>query len=74
MLNQLISVFTWIVIGFALILIVEGLIYTLFPNAMKGLLTRMLDVPRGSMQMGGLAAVITGIVILEVIGLSVLPI
>lgn len=48
-------------IGFTLMIVVEGMIYAIFPEGMKKLLTRMLDVPASTMRSGGLVAVIAGL-------------
>jgi len=47
-------------IGFGLVLVVEGLIYALFPEGMKKILTRMLDVPASALRTGGLVAMVIG--------------
>ncbi len=57
---QLLQVLTFAFIGFCLILIVEGLIYALFPDRMKALLTRMVDVPITTLRSGGLVAAVGG--------------
>jgi len=57
---QLLQVLTFALIGFCLILIVEGLVYALFPDRMKALLTRMVDIPVSSMRSGGLIAAVAG--------------
>lgn len=51
-------------IGFGLVLVVEGLIYALFPEGMKSMLTRMLEVPASSLRTGGLVAMVVGFGIL----------
>jgi len=56
-------------IGFALILVVEGLIYAIFPEGMKKILTYMLDVPASSLRSGGLVAAVAGLAILWVVGM-----
>ena len=56
------------VIGFALVLVVEGLIYALFPQGMKTMLVRMLDVPASTLRTCGLGAVIAGLALLGVVG------
>ena len=48
-------------IGFGLILIVEGLIYAIFPEGMKKLLTRMIDMPVSALRSGGLVAAVIGL-------------
>ncbi|MBO6784769.1 MAG: DUF2065 domain-containing protein [Alphaproteobacteria bacterium] len=55
-------------IGFALILVVEGLIYAIFPEGMKKILLRMVDVPASALRSGGLVAAIAGLALLWVLG------
>ncbi len=55
-------------IGFGLMLVVEGLIYAIFPDAMKKILTRMLDVPSSTLRSGGLVAAVAGLGLLWVLG------
>ncbi len=57
---QLLQFLTFALIGFALILIVEGLIYALFPDRMKALLTRVVDMPIKSLRSGGIIAAVGG--------------
>jgi len=59
---------SYAVIGFALMLVVEGLIYALFPQGMKTMLVRMLDVPASTLRTCGLVAVIAGLALLGVVG------
>ena len=58
---QLLQILTFAFIGFCLILIVEGLIYALFPDRMKALLTRMVEVPVATLRSGGLIAAVAGV-------------
>lgn len=51
-------------VGFGLILIVEGLIYAIFPEGMKKLLTRMIDMPVSALRSGGLVAAVIGLALL----------
>jgi len=60
MVAQLLQVMTFALFGFALILIVEGLIYALFPVRMKALLSQMGNVPADTLRSGGLVAAISG--------------
>lgn len=53
-------------IGVGLILVVEGLVYAIFPEGMRKLLVRMVDVPVSSLRSGGLVAAIAGLGILWV--------
>ncbi len=57
---QLLQILTFALIGFCLILIVEGLVYALFPEKMKVLLTRMVDVPSNALRSGGIIAAVGG--------------
>lgn len=57
---QLFQVLSFALIGFALILIVEGLIYAIFPDRMKALLNRMISVPESALRSGGLIAAVGG--------------
>lgn len=57
---QLLQLLTFALIGFALILIVEGLVYALFPERMKALLNRMVTVPVSALRSGGLIAAVAG--------------
>ena len=71
--SQLHGIVTWVSIGFALILVVEGLIYALFPRAMKRLLTNVIEFEPNKQQLGGTVVIVAGLVILQVFGLKVLP-
>ena len=51
-------------VGFGLILIVEGLIYAIFPEGMKKLLTCMIDMPVSALRSGGLVAAVIGLALL----------
>ena len=57
---QLTQWFSLALIGFALILIVEGLVYAILPEKMKALLTYMLEVPVSTLRSGGLIAALGG--------------
>src|SRR3546814_12382219 len=47
--------------GVALVLVVEGLIYALFPQAMKRLFALMLEMPASALRTSGLVAAIAGL-------------
>lgn len=51
-------------IGFGLILIVEGLVYAIAPEVMKKLLLRMVEVPASALRTGGLIAAVVGFALL----------
>ena len=43
-----------------LVLVIEGAVYALFPDAMKRITTQMLQVPSTSLRSAGLFAAVTG--------------
>lgn len=45
----------------ALVLVIEGVIYALFPVAMKRMMARAMDMPASALRAGGLAAAATGV-------------
>ena len=45
----------------ALILVIEGAVYALFPDAMKRMMAQVLTLPDGSLRWAGLAAAVLGI-------------
>ena len=46
------------------LLIIEGLLYALFPNRMKSMISSMLNMNNETLKWGGLASAIIGLVIL----------
>lgn len=50
-------------IAFALILVIEGALYALFPNGMKRMLISMLDTPASALRTAGLTSAILGVVL-----------
>ena len=47
-----------------LLLIIEGLLYALFPNRMKSMIKSMLEMNNDTLKWGGLASVIVGFLML----------
>ena len=47
-----------------LILIIEGLLYALFPNRMKNMIRSMLEMNNDTLKWGGLASAIVGFLML----------
>lgn len=45
----------------ALVLVIEGVVYALFPDAMKHMMLRAMDMPSSVMRAGGLALAATGV-------------
>ncbi len=58
-----------LVIAFALVLVIEGLLYALFPEAMKRMMVAALSMPSSSMRTAGLLAAIIGVGIVWLIRL-----
>ena len=50
-------------IAFALILVIEGMLYALFPNGLKRMLISMIDVPASALRTAGLTSAIVGVVL-----------
>ncbi|MDA0786458.1 MAG: DUF2065 domain-containing protein [Proteobacteria bacterium] len=65
--GQLLLWGSFLLIGFALVLLVEGLIYAVAPNMMKRLLTQMSVVPESTLRTGGLIAAVAGIGLLVIL-------
>ena len=51
----------------ALILVIEGAVYALFPDAIKRMMAQVLTLPDGSLRWAGLAAAVLGIFLVWVI-------
>jgi uncharacterized protein YjeT (DUF2065 family) len=45
----------------ALVLVIEGVLYALFPDGMKQLMVQMLSVPPATLRVAGLAAACLGV-------------
>ncbi|MEC7536554.1 MAG: DUF2065 domain-containing protein [Pseudomonadota bacterium] len=50
-----------------LVLVVEGVIYALFPQAMQRMMTQALEMPASSLRIGGLIAAVVGFAIVWLI-------
>jgi len=48
----------------ALVLVIEGLIYALFPDAMKRMMASIIPLPSSSIRSAGLFAAIVGLVLI----------
>lgn len=53
--------------AFGLVLVIEGLIYALFPGAMRKMMAAALELPPETLRRGGAAAVAVGVVIVWLI-------
>ncbi|MGQ0742695.1 MAG: DUF2065 domain-containing protein [Alphaproteobacteria bacterium] len=45
----------------ALVLVIEGVLYALFPGALKRIMIRALETPDGALRMAGLVACAIGV-------------
>jgi len=48
-----------------LVLVIEGVLYALFPEAMRRMVVRMVALPAGSLRAAGLGAAIAGLVVVR---------
>ena len=53
---------TELLTALALVLVIEGIVYALFPEAMKRMLMRVMDTPPGSLRTAGLVSAIIGVI------------
>ncbi|MGY9018590.1 MAG: DUF2065 domain-containing protein [Alphaproteobacteria bacterium] len=58
-----------LVIAFALVLVIEGLLYALFPDVMKRMMVSVMSLPSSSMRSAGLLSAIVGVGIVWLIRL-----
>jgi uncharacterized protein YjeT (DUF2065 family) len=56
--------FQFILGSLGLLLIIEGLLYALFPNRMKNMIRSMLEINNDTLKWGGLASAIVGFLML----------
>jgi uncharacterized protein YjeT (DUF2065 family) len=59
--GQLLPLLSVALIGVALVLLIEGLIYALFAESVKRLLMQMVDIPTTTLRSGGLVAAASGL-------------
>lgn len=50
-----------IVTALALVLVIEGLIYALFPEAMQRMMARLMSIAPASLRSAGLASAVAGV-------------
>ena len=48
-------------VAFALVLVIEGVLYSLFPNAMKRMFEQMLTLPVHTIRVAGLFSAVLGV-------------
>lgn len=58
-----------LVIAFALVLVIEGILYALFPDAMKRMMESVMSMPSSSIRSAGLFSAIVGVGIVWLIRL-----
>ncbi|MFP6754962.1 MAG: DUF2065 domain-containing protein [Alphaproteobacteria bacterium] len=59
--------FVDIITVFALVLVFEGVVYTLFPSLMKNFMGRMMDMPTSLLRNSGLVAAVAGVLLVWLI-------
>ena len=47
--------------AFALVFVIEGVLYSLFPEGMKRMVVQMARLPAGALRLTGLAAAVLGV-------------
>ncbi|MGE0725419.1 MAG: DUF2065 domain-containing protein [Alphaproteobacteria bacterium] len=52
-----------LVVAIGLVLVIEGIAYALFPEGMRGMMRRALDMPAQTLRTGGLVAAAIGVAI-----------
>jgi len=50
-------------IALALVLVIEGALYALFPRQMRAMALRMTEVPESTLRTAGLAAAVLGVLV-----------
>ncbi|MDP7391309.1 MAG: DUF2065 domain-containing protein [Alphaproteobacteria bacterium] len=50
-----------------LVLVIEGVIYALFPQAMQRMMTQALEMPASTLRIGGLIAAVAGLIVVWLI-------
>ena len=53
-----------LLIALALVLVIEGTLYALFPDAMKRMMAQVIVLPSGTIRGFGIGAAVTGVFIL----------
>ena len=54
---------TELVTALGLVIVIEGICYALFPEAMKRMMLKVLEIPASSLRYAGLGAAIVGVFI-----------
>jgi uncharacterized protein YjeT (DUF2065 family) len=56
-----------VLIALALVLVIEGAAYALFPDGMKRMMAAMHEIPASTLRAFGLAAAVSGVIIVWLI-------
>ena len=54
-------------VAIGLLFVIEGLLYSMFPDQMKNMMQKMKDVPSSSLRAGGLFFALIGFIIVWII-------
>ena len=49
------------IVALGLVLVIEGVLYAVLPDAMKRIMTQVLDMPASQLRAAGLAAAVIGL-------------
>lgn len=58
---------TELALALALVLVIEGLVYAIFPEPMQRMMRHAITLPPGAIRYGGLAAAVFGVVLVWLI-------
>ena len=56
-----------LIVAVGLIFVIEGLLYSIFPNQMKNMLQKMKDIPVSNLRTGGLSFALIGFIIVWIV-------
>ncbi len=54
---------TELITALALVLVIEGALYALFPEAMQRMMARAMELPPAALRYGGLALAVVGVAV-----------
>ena len=56
-----------LIVAVGLLFVIEGLLYTIFPDQMKNMMKKMQDIPASNLRIGGLFFALIGFIIVWII-------
>ena len=56
-----------LIVAVGLLFVIEGLLYTIFPDQMKNMMKKMQDIPASNLRTGGLFFALIGFIIVWII-------